>query len=407
MTEYTNIDFPYKKYYIKPLKELFKNLKNYDTTLIYDQPYKLKNIIDVTGKYFDLFNIKYNDRYIFIPNLSDNYENINVIADYFTEDARVKSIGFMQKISPYDCWHDDICKKKIINHCIKNYSIINIQNLRESLYENITEARQGTPTSYLSLYTFFNAKNVLDGASAWGDRMISAIACKNVKTYVGVDPNKLLFKGYSKIIKRLMKTKQNYILKNENYDKIIKTMKENNISKAYCTIKKNNVVKKLETFGTNKKIIMIKSAFEKSVLPKNIKYDLCILSPAPFEGEIYSDPDGQSRTNYDNFNEWFTNYMLATIIKMYENLVDGGNIIITILDRPNIDYKIVELLNLCISYICKHLFYKGVIGWQGSTQKITPWFVWNKNDNEKYEKKIESAKFYLKKYYPNIFKLII
>lgn len=401
------IDFPYKKYYIKSSKELFINLKNYDTSLVYDEPYKLKNIINFSGQFFNIFHIKYNDRYIHIPNYSENYNEINVIADHFTENARVKSIGYMEKMSPYDCWNNDECIKKIINYAIITFGQINMENLRESIYKTIkTEARQGTPTSYLVLYNFFKAKHILDGASAWGDRLISALAYRKLKTYVGIDPNNDLFEGYEKILKKYMKIKNVFIANNENNSNIEKQMNEKKINLALYKLIINNIIKKLETYAydSKKKIILLNSPFEKTILPKHLKFDLCILSPPPFEGEIYGNPNEQSITNYKIFDDWFINYMLHSVYKMYKKLKINGHFIITILDRPHENYKIVELLNLSINYVCKKLFYEGVIGWQGSKQKITPWFVWKKQnlDNEKILNKKNQSRKILEQYYPKI-----
>ena len=246
------IQFPYKKYYIKSSKELFYNLKKYDISIIYDKPYTLKNIITNSDDYYNLFYIPYNGHFVIIPNNPDNYNNINVIADHFTEDARVKSIGYMQEMSPYECWNNDECIEKIIIYTIKKFGYINIETLRESLYKNITEARQGTPTSYFILYHFFKAKHILDGASAWGDRLISALACKKVKTYVGVDPNNDLFGGYYKIIKKYMKIKHVYIEDDES-NKIIEKMIEEKLKIVLYKKVIDHIIQKLETYSINKK----------------------------------------------------------------------------------------------------------------------------------------------------------
>lgn len=399
------LDFPYKKYFIKSSDYLYTNLKKYNIEPIYNKPYKLKNIIDQTGQFFNIFHIKYNNKYIYISNNSNNYDEINVIADHFTEDARIKSIGYMEKISPYECWNNDECIKKIIKSAIMNFGYINVISLRESVYKTITEARQGTPTSYLVLYDFFNAKHILDGASAWGDRLISALAYKKTKTYVGIDPNFDLFNGYEKILKKFMKIKNIFVTDSEKEYDMIKRMNEKGIKKSIYKLIDNDVIKKLETFSKkkSKKIILINSPFEKTKLSNIYKFDLCILSPAPFEGEIYGNPDGQSIVNYKNLDEWFINYMLSSVYIMYKKLKTNGHLIITILDRPNQNYKIVELLNLSINYICEKLIYEGVIGWEGSKQKITPWFVWKKkkSDEQIINYKINQAKKLLIQYYPD------
>ncbi len=48
----------------------------------------------------------------------------------------------------------------------------------------------------------FDAKNILDLSSGWGDRLLGALAVQNsIEKYIGIDPNENLQKGYQEMIK--------------------------------------------------------------------------------------------------------------------------------------------------------------------------------------------------------------
>jgi hypothetical protein len=62
----------------------------------------------------------------------------------------------------------------------------------------------------------FDGKNILDLSSGWGDRLIACLSIEqNIKHYIGIDPNKNLFKNYEKMISDLSKNKDKYLLINK------------------------------------------------------------------------------------------------------------------------------------------------------------------------------------------------
>jgi hypothetical protein len=338
--------------------ELFENLIKYP--IVFDHTkYFIKNIVAKWDKFFTYFHVTYHGRYIYIPTDPNNYEKINIISDYFTEHARIQSRGYKSIMSVYECWHTESCLHKIVQNAITRYGYLTAFSLRESIYalKNIlNEARQGTSTVYISLYNFFKAKKILDPASAWGDRLIAAIAY-NAQCYYGIDPNPNLFNGYKEIKKMFL-------------------IDEN----------KNNFK-------------MIQSPFETAII--NETFDFVILSPAPYIGEMYQGKD-QSTNKYPKFIDWFINYMLFTVQKSYDLLELNGHIAITILDRPAYNYYITELLLLSINVVCPYLNYQGIIGWQGSQGSISPFFIWKKTSH----KNSYSCKHELKEFYLDIYNAI-
>jgi len=365
------ITFPFKKYYLD-IEYLFENFKNYKTQIKYDDKFKIRNVMTTHNAFFTTFSIKYDNRYTYVPEQEDNYEKVNVIGDYFCELPRVQSIGYGEKQSPFDYWKDNyiqIIKKVLSNYIYNDIIKFPLDNklkehyytylLREDIYNSVTEARLGKPTVYNTLYKFFDAKKICDPASAYGDRLLSAIAC-NIDLYVGVDPNKDLFDGYNEIIRK---------------------------------------------YGDKNKQIMINAPFETAKLPDTL-FDLVIMSPPPFLGETYSSPEGQSVNTFNDFDNWFINFQLFICYKSYKILENNGHLIITILDRPRDNYKITELLMLSIGYKLDHFTYKGVIGWEGSKLKknITPFWIWQKQDKVNGKKKLYG--FLLKKYYGKFYDII-
>ena len=130
-----------------------------------DDSFRINNIMSTNNIFYKIFKIKYNNNFCYIKEKEDNYEKINVIGDYFTEEPRIKSIGYGETLSPYEYWKTNY--KEIIQKLQENKTKLTTYNLREVIYSKITEARQGKPSVYKTLYEFFKAKKVLDPASAW------------------------------------------------------------------------------------------------------------------------------------------------------------------------------------------------------------------------------------------------
>jgi hypothetical protein len=351
------ISFPYKKYFIKNIEEYFNNGKKYlQQNNIITQPYKIRNIISTTNNFFKLFPLQHNSKYIYIKNTNSDYDKLNVLTDFFTEKPRIKSIGHGEKLSPYDYWIQN--NEQLTTELLKNKQSLNTVNYRELLYSKLKEARQGRITVSIALFNYFKPRTILDPSSAWGDRLIASIIYDSAY-YCGVDPNIDLKKGHDKII---------------------------------------------NMWGESNKINMIYKPFETVILPDNIFYDLIIMSPPPYFGDIYGNPEGQSTTNYKSFEEWFVHFMVPYVYKASLYLNNNKHLIITILDRPKPEehkYQIVEPLNLAIQFICKDLFYDGVIGWEGTS--VVPYWIWKKDINKSNSNKINNAQYLLKKFYPDIF----
>lgn len=357
------LGFPYKRHFMSNPMYYFNNLFKIDVTLA-TKEFRFKNLIPKMGmnQFEKLFDYKYKHKYLYIRDSYDIYTKVNMLTDYFTEEPRIKSTGHGQAISPYEYWQQHTYD--VVKEAVDKKQDINAFVLREILYETVYEARMGKISQYYTLLKYFNVKKFLDPSCAWGDRLIAAIA--HNCTYYGIDPNTDLKKGHDEIIATFC-PKENV----ENYKMIYKPIED----------------------------VSIKS------LPL---FDFILSSPAPFEGDVYGNKVGQSTENYKEFNTWFIKYMYFTCRASYRVLEDKGHFLITILDRlyPK-EYAIVELLLLTILFKCKYMFYKGVIGWEGSKGKVIPFWVFQRRNGKKTKRKRTTAGQYLEQLYPDVYKLLL
>lgn len=307
------MDFPYKKYYMKPPKYYFNNLKNYNPVYLNTNNY-----------YIDIHNNRYKYDIIIKYNISD-YDKINILTDYFTENIRMRAIVKNSKYSPYDYY---IHNKKSINALINKYDypdlLQRIYLKREYIFNNCKEATTFKLTSGYSVIKYLCKINniditkikVLDPSCGWGDRLI-IFTSLNVKQYVGFDPNKKLKSGYENILETLGTKRQqnNYIIHYEGFEN---------------------------------------STYEN-------EFDIVFTSPPYFDVEMYSDDKEQSMIKYNSHNKWKYIFFKKYIINCYKACKKGGIICIHIVDSKSLD--IVNYLHLIMKELkCKEYKTCGIMG---------------------------------------------
>lgn len=358
--------FPFKKYtMIEPIY-YYNNLIKLELNIDHNR-YELTNIINRIPFFFDIYKITYNGKYTYIKYNEENYDRIDILTDYFNEKPRVKCLGYMAKITPYNAWHTEEYLEKIIRSAINTYGYINNYSLREGIFKLksiMAECRQSKCTVNYTLYKLFSAKNILDISSAYGDRLISAIA-HDCDSYTGIDPEIELFPGYREIL--------NTFVKNSS---------------------------------EKKKFKLINMPFEKVTLTENQQYDFVIWSPPNFVGEKSATDDNQAIEVFKDFESWLIDFMLYSIQKAYKYMTYESHFVITILDRPAQNYSVVELLILAIELKCRDLFYEGVIGWESYNNKKVPFFIFKKEEKDSTEK-MKRVDELLKKYYGDIYRKIM
>lgn len=218
--------------------------------------------------------------FIIVDKWEDNIE-LNSTTDFFTEKVRIKCI-FKGNVSPLEYWRKN--REEIIDKTAKKFKIVNIVNLRETLYSEIRLCNNFRISVMLRLLEYFKPKKYLDISAGWGDRLIASILY-GVDLYYSADPNHDLHKRYKKIIKTFVpkEKRDNYIIKEDGFE---------NISIPY----------------TN--------------------FDVVISSPPFFDLEDYSRYDNDSLKTYPDEESWNKNFLMKCLNKCAEHLRVGGYLVL-------------------------------------------------------------------------------
>lgn len=333
------ITFPFKKMYLKySVETLFNNLKKYKCELKEVDKYDINNIEYFKSK---MINSKYGNKYVqFINNDDVNYENINILSDYFSEICRIHSKRYDGE-SPYTLYNNDYYLSKLIKELVDKHQNITWINLREILYKK-GECANFKLTLALSVYKYFNGTRILDISSGWGDRLISAIAHEDhLEYYHGFDPSLCMTPQYDVIIDMLAINKNKFVIKNIPFE----------------TAKLKN------------------------------SYNLIFSSPPFFNLEIYNNEDTQSISKYNDKTSWFCHMLIVWLILAWKALELDGHLVVNIEDiiKTHGKYKqttlYTEAMILFISGFFKKSEYCGVIGHSNIGKTIVrPLWVWKKSN---------------------------
>lgn len=264
-----NIDFPFVHYYVNP--EKFVNVRQKD----------LKARINVTKGPQKLAELVFAD---------SDYENIDILTDYFTENARVRAIFTKDgnKKSLLELWKEqaDIIAKNAISYSKTHKTNVNAKSLKEGIYMSKIPQCTNFKISYaIAFYNYYKPKVVLDPFAGWGDRALGSAFSDTVQTYYGIDPNSNLRKGYDDIKK--------FVEENFNNKKI----------NFYST--------KIEDFDL-------------SVIKEEV--DMVFSSPPYFDYEVYTQEDTQSIKTHETQEKWLK-WLLDQTLRVVEKLKNKGYLI--------------------------------------------------------------------------------
>jgi len=148
-------------------------------------------------------------------------------------------------------------------------------------------ASQFRPSAAKAVYDYFDAKEVLDFSSGWGDRLSGAMASSSVQKYVGIDPNSELYDGYGK---------------------------------------------QIELFSNKETVTICKPAEEAIESIENFSPDLVFTSPPYFIVERYSKDSSQSWQRYKKLDAWMNEFLYKAISDSWSILRSGGHLAINISD---------------------------------------------------------------------------
>ena len=319
----SNMDeFPYIRllYTDVQIQNMFTNLKNINFDNRTSTEYYSVHNIKISSKHLLFIN-----KPMLLINKDVDYEDFGMLSDMFQEKNRMKCIFIGSKMSPYKYY--SFYKKQMKETLVKQNKVINVNNLRQLLYEiGPKQCSAFKPSNMVYLIKLFGIKSVLDPCSGWGDRLIAALAM-NIR-YVGIDPNSILHPEYEKMI---------------NF------------------------------FKHTGKIDMICDTIQNANLPKE-KFEMVFTSPPYFKIEKYTN-NGEVKDKDEN--EWFNNFMIPMINKSISHLKNNGYLVLVINQMPYEHYiqKMIDYI-----YTIHIMYYMGVISYVNHTKNNPqPMWIWKKS----------------------------
>jgi hypothetical protein len=274
-------DYPlYNKYYSLTKQQFFELIEQFKPEIIDYIPPDIKNKHTI---------VKYNSNYLLIKENWQTNEELNSVTDYFTEIVRIQC-NFKHHISPFEFWtkYHSTLFPNIVNDAS------HIKYMRDVMYKNAKFCNNFRVSVALTILRLFQVKKWLDISAGWGDRLIAAIG-HGVDLYVGVDPNNALHPLYKNIISTLVEPSK------------------------------------------QKNFVLINDGFESANIPRH-DYDIVFSSPPFFDLETYSSDSKDSLVSHPSIEDWYNNFLIASIKKAYDNLIVGGHLVLYMGDCKNIKY---------------------------------------------------------------------
>jgi 16S rRNA G966 N2-methylase RsmD len=359
------IQFPYKKLFMRDNDDKIERLMIYKP-IISNDPFDITRFINKKSNKLN-YN-KYKGNYVCFVAQEEDYDNIDILTDYFTDDQRMIARNKKSTMSPIELWSSKEELSKLISKMIDEKEEISSYNIREYIYKLKYECNSFKLTLASSIYWLFDAKKILDISAGWGDRLLAAIA-HYADRYMGVDPNTDLIKGHTDIIKTLTQHRDT-------------TLQKNKYEVAPFKFESPELILEREEF------------------------DLVFTSPPYFDLEIYTEKEGQSITSFPNFQSWLINFLFVSIKKAWTSLTIGGNMVIHIQDFER--NSIIEPMILFVLGWCDGSNYDGVIGSKaihsgGNFSAIRPMWVFSK-DSRRSSQNEDFGKRSLEENYNDLFR---
>jgi len=292
-----------------------------------------------TGKFFHryTYDTPFNDFYI-TPSLAGLKSS-----NYFSFSSRMLCDS-INSPSPIRTWNTYKFRKSMLGALFTlKLKEVTPKTLSTCISMRKYIASQFKPSCAKCIYELFNAKNVLDFSSGWGDRLAGFMATSNTKKYVGIDPNTALIQGYKQ---------------------------------------------QISTFNVDKEIYMICDTAENANVSGT--FDLIFTSPPYFNIERYSTDMNQSYKKYKKLDLWLNDFLYYSLNKYWNMLEDNGIMAVNIGDvySGHTINKICDPMNKFIGTL-PGANYVGCIGYKMQKRLLSksdkigvfaePIWIWGKN----------------------------
>lgn len=243
------------------------------------------------------------------------------ISGKHTHEQRMKCDS-INSPSPYRVWNNYKFRKSMLS-ALWSLKIdkVNNKTLKSCISMRKYVASQFRPTSAITIYNMFNAKNVLDLSSGWGDRLVG-YHFSNAESYTGIDPNESLQIGYT------------------------------------------NIIDMLDIKGANMNIGCAEDFEHKRT------YDFIFTSPPYFNVERYTQDETQSFKKFRKLDEWLNGFLFKSLENAYNKLEDGGYMVINISDVYS-NHRVNKICDPMCNFVVEKLGaeYLGCIGYRMSKRK--------------------------------------
>jgi 16S rRNA G966 N2-methylase RsmD len=222
----------------------------------------------------------------------DKYIDISAVggkaSDYFHQYSRWLCDS-INSPSPYRCWHIKKFRTSLLGALWSlKHKEVNSNTLRSCIGLRKYIASQFRPSAAKAIYEYFGAKHVLDFSAGWGDRLAGFHAARGTESYLGIDPNARLQKGYDE-------------------------------------------QRKLYNTGKSSEVIQC-PAEEFDFGGMENRFDTIFTSPPYFIVERYTAEADQSWQRYKKLENWLEHFLYKTIENATPTLKSGGHLILNISD---------------------------------------------------------------------------
>lgn len=390
------LDFPWKRVSMGDPDALFRNVQAFELAAVRaedPQNRRIPNLGSQTRYRYLALTYGGAGRFLRYASSLRDYDEADVVTDYFQEEARLSAVVRGSRESPLADWRSGAGAERAAARILLRSGAsssapgglprpLDAHELREALWECGQECRGSTPqectmfkaTLARTVYDLFGARDVLDFSAGWGDRLVGALAARTVEAYLGVDPNTALRAGHEAIVARFA----------------------------------GAAGKDAARFG------VLYEPFQTCALPAGRAFDLVFTSPPYFTKEIYTTAPGQSVGDFPDFPGWVTRFLFAALGKAWAALREGGHMAIHITDVKDAPC-LCEMMALYVLARLPAAAYLGMIGSLGDRGIIRPIWVWRKllpgerpiaTSNSYPPATPEEAEAVAREKYPHIWKLI-
>ena len=223
-----------------------------------------------------------------------DYERLDIISDYFTENVRI-GCNVRGKLSPRVEYKKSSGRvvNAAIDKALKYKHGLNTKSLSDAIYDvGMKMCTTFKISVAMAIFDAFRPQSVLVPFEGWSDKMIAAYLSETVTTYVSTDPNKELQGPYQNVVDYMSRYRPKMTA--HVYDRPIEDLDLTAIYGPPGALSNPDLV-----FG----------------------------SPPYSTYEVYGKDPEQSISKFPKYQEWLDKWFLPVIVKLWAYVKPGGHLI--------------------------------------------------------------------------------